>query len=89
MIYRITLNFGFMESPNIPRALSELPGLALQPMDTSYFLGRESYVPAGLTTLRLLRRRLFLFLTRNAIPATEFFQIPPDRVVELGVRIAI
>ncbi len=88
-IYRITLNFGFMESPNIPLALAGLKELQFDRMSASYFLGRESYVAAGLTTLRFIRRWLFLFMARNAIPATEFFQIPADRVVELGVRIAI
>jgi KUP system potassium uptake protein len=88
-IYQITLNFGFMESPNVPRALAELPGLTFDPMTTSYFLGRESIVPAGVSKLKFIRRWLFLYLARNAIPATEFFQIPADRVVELGVRIAI
>ncbi len=88
-IYQITLNFGCMESPNVPRALAELPGLTFDPMTTSYFLGRESIVPAGVSKLKFIRRWLFLYLARNAIPATEFFQIPADRVVELGVRIAI
>lgn len=88
-VYQITLNFGFMESPNIPLALEGLKELKFDRMAASYFLGRESYVAAGLTTLRFIRRWLFLFMTRNAIPATEFFQIPADRVVELGVRIAI
>jgi len=78
-----------MESPNIPRELQNLPGIRFDPMETSYFLGRESYVPAGLSNLRFIRRWLFLHMARNAMSATEFFQIPSDRVVELGVRIAI
>ncbi len=88
-IYKIALSFGFMESPNIPRELQNLPGIRFDPMETSYFLGRESYVPAGLSNLRFIRRWLFLHMARNAMSATEFFQIPSDRVVELGVRIAI
>ena len=88
-IYQVTLNFGFMESPDVPRTLETLPGLAFDPMSTSYFFGRESYVLTTVPKLGFLRRRLFLGMARNAIPATEFFQIPSERVVELGVSIAI
>ena len=88
-IYKITLSFGFMESPNVPLELAKLPEIQFNPMETSYFLGRESYVPTGLSKLRFVRRWLFLHMARNATPATEFFHIPSDRVVELGVRIAI
>ncbi len=58
-------------------------------MQTSYFLGREVIVPALVPKLPFWRLWLFLVLSRNAVPATEFFRIPSDRVVELGVRIAI
>ncbi|WP_297370376.1 potassium transporter Kup [Acidocella sp.] len=90
-IYKITLFYGFMESPDVPRALEGLSahGIDYKPMQTSYFLGRETVVPASVPKLRFIRRWLFLFMARNAIPATEFFRIPSDRVVELGVRIAI
>lgn len=88
-IYQVTLNFGFMESPDVPRTLEHIPGLAFEPMDSSYFLGRESYVPTTVPKLRFIRRWLFLRMSRNALSATEFFQIPSDRVVELGMRIAI
>ncbi len=90
-IYKITLNYGFMESPNIPRELESMNGMGIdfKPMQASYFLGRETVVPASVPKLRFIRRWLFLFMSRNAIPATEFFRIPSDRVVELGVRIAV
>jgi KUP system potassium uptake protein len=90
-IYKITLYYGFMESPNVPRALESLSelGIDFKPMQTSYFLGRETVVPASVPKLRFIRRWLFLFMSRNAVSATEFFRIPSDRVVELGVRIAI
>jgi KUP system potassium uptake protein len=90
-IYKITLNYGFMESPNVPRELETLNsmGVDFKPMQASYFLGRETVVPASVPKLRFIRRWLFLFMSRNAIPATEFFRIPSDRVVELGVRIAV
>ena len=90
-IWRVLLRYGFMESPNIPRALDECrsAGLALEPMQTSYFLGRETLVPAALPKLSRWRHWLFMLMARNAQSATEFFRIPPDRVVELGVRVAI
>jgi len=90
-IFKITLFYGFMESPNIPQALENLSaqGIDFKPMQASYFLGRETIVPASVPKLRFIRRWLFLFMARNAIPATEFFRIPSDRVVELGVRIAV
>ena len=90
-IYKVTLLYGFMESPNVPRALESLAaqGIEFKPMQTSYFLGRETVVPASVPKLRFIRRWVFLFMARNAVSATEFFRIPSDRVVELGVRIAI
>ncbi len=90
-IYKVTLFYGFMESPNVPRALESLTaqGIEFKPMQTSYFLGRETVVPASVPKLRFIRRWMFLFMARNAVSATEFFRIPSDRVVELGVRIAI
>ncbi len=90
-IHRVILRYGFMESPNIPRALEDLnaSGVAFDPMQASYFLGREVLVPATVPKLPWWRHWLFLVMARNAVPATEFFRIPYDRVVELGVRVAI
>ncbi len=90
-IYKVTLFYGFMESPNVPRALESLQGQGIEfkPMQTSYFVGRETVVLASVPKLKFVRRWMFLFMARNAVSATEFFRIPSDRVVELGVRIAI
>jgi KUP system potassium uptake protein len=90
-IHRVLLRYGFMESPNVPRALEDLAsrGVAYDPMQVSYFLGREVLVRAMAPKLSLWRLWLFLIMARNAVPATEFFRIPSDRVVELGVRVAI
>ena len=90
-IHRVILRYGFMESPNIPRALEDLneAGVAFDPMQASYFLGREVLVPSTVPKMPWWRHWLFLVMARNAVPATEFFRIPYDRVVELGVRIAI
>ena len=89
-IHRVILRYGFMESPNIPRALEELTDqLDVRVTQASYFLGREVLVPGMAPKLSWWRRALFLVMARNAVPATEFFRIPSDRVVELGVRITI
>jgi KUP system potassium uptake protein len=90
-VHRVMLRYGFMESPNVPRALAELhdSGVHYDPMQVSYFLGRETVVRAIAPKLSLWRLWLFLLMARNAVPATEFFRIPSDRVVELGVRVAI
>ena len=90
-VHRVVLRYGFMESPNIPRALEELdhPELKYDPMQASFFLGREVLVRAMVPKLPAWRLFLFLLMARNAVPATEFFRIPSDRVVELGVRVAI
>ncbi len=90
-IHRVVVRYGFMESPDLPRDLAALraEGVAFDPMQVSYFLGRETLVPA--TVPRMPRWRVFLFLlmARNATSAVEFFRIPSDRVVELGVRVTI
>lgn len=90
-IHRVILRYGFMESPNIPRELEDLnaAGVPFDAMQASYFLGREVLVPATVPKLPWWRHWLFLVMARNAVPATEFFRIPYDRVVELGVRVAI
>ncbi|MCL2427927.1 MAG: potassium transporter Kup [Alphaproteobacteria bacterium] len=90
-IHRVLLRYGFMESPDIPRALIALRegGVEFDPMQASYFLGRDVLVPATVPRMPLWRMWLFLVMARNAVPAIEFFRIPSDRVVELGVRIAI
>ncbi len=89
-IHRVVLHYGFMESPNIPAVLETLdPAIGYDPMQASYFLGREVLVPSMAPKLSWWRRRVFMVMARNAVPATEFFRIPSDRVVELGVRVAI
>jgi len=90
-IHRVTIRYGFMESPNLPRDLAGLRalGVAFDAMQASYFLGREMLVPATTPRMPLWRLWLFLVMARNAVSATEFFRIPSDRVVELGVRVAI
>ena len=90
-IHRVIIRYGFMESPNLPRELAKLrmAGVAFDPMQVSYFLGRETLVAASAPKLSMWRRWLFLMLARNSVSATELFRIPSDRVVELGVRVSI
>ncbi len=89
-IHRVILHYGFMESPNIPRELEDLTDrLGVRVSQASYFLGREVLVPGLAPKMPWWRRQMFLFMARNAVPATEFFRIPSDRVVELGVRITV
>ena len=90
-IHRVILRYGFQESPHIPRELEALRdiGIAFEPMQASYFLGRETVVAAAVPKMPRWRQWIFTLLSRNAVPATEFFRIPSDRVVELGVRVAI
>jgi KUP system potassium uptake protein len=90
-IHRVILRYGFQESPNIPKELEALRefGIPFETMQASYFLGRETVVAAAVPKMSRWRQWLFTLLSRNAISATEFFRIPSDRVVELGVRVAI
>jgi KUP system potassium uptake protein len=85
---RIVGRFGFMESPNVPALLSvELPGYSLE--HTTFFLGRETLMATARPGMALWREKLFAFLSRNAQPATAFFGIPPDRVMEIGTQIEL
>jgi len=89
--WRVKARYGFMESASVPdllaRARSE--GLVTEPMKTTYYLGRERLIPDPKSKQRLAgwRKQLFIFMSRNSRSATEFFQIPPNRVVELGAQI--
>ena len=91
-VHRVVIRYGFHESPDVPRDLATLPaaaGVAWNPMQASYFLGREAVVREAVPKLSRWRQWLYGVTARNAVPATEFFRIPSDRVVELGVRVAI
>jgi KUP system potassium uptake protein len=87
--YRVTIRYGFMQSPEVPRALAECArfGLVMQPGSTSYFLGRETLLPTGKARMSRWRKTLFAFVSRNARPATAYFGLPPNRVVELGMQV--
>jgi KUP system potassium uptake protein len=88
---KITLSYGFMESPVVPRALGlcRKQGLKFDIMSTSFFLGRRSVVPAASQGMPLWQDKLYIFLMRNAANPTDFFHIPPGRVVELGTQVSV
>jgi KUP system potassium uptake protein len=89
--HTLTLRFGFMEDPDVPAALAEsaAQGLAFDMMDTTFFLSRETVVATKRPGMVLWRDKLFAFLSRNAMPATAFFHIPGNRLVELGTQVEI
>ncbi|MBB5207172.1 potassium transporter Kup [Chiayiivirga flava] len=87
----LTLRFGYMEDHDVPFALRrwEIPGEAFEPLETTFFVSRESLSARAGHGMALWRDRLFLFMSRNAAPATEFFSIPGNRLVELGTQVEI
>ncbi|HMV71355.1 MAG TPA: potassium transporter Kup [Pseudomonadales bacterium] len=90
--YQVLVCYGFKDEPNIPVALEKCAtyGLKYEPMETSFFLGRETIVPrARVARMPRWRQLLFTFMFRNAEPATAYFKIPPNRVVELGTQIEL
>ncbi|MGH7027676.1 potassium transporter Kup [Brevundimonas sp.] len=88
---RLTITYGFMETPNVPRALGlcRKQGLKFDIMSTSFFLGRRSVVASARQGMPLWQDKLFIFLMRNAANPTDFFHIPPGRVVELGTQVSV
>jgi KUP system potassium uptake protein len=88
---RIVLRFGFMEVPSIPRALASarIPGWRFDIMSTSFYVSRRSLRIAAKSQLPRWQDRLFIALSRSASDATQYFQIPTDRVVEIGAQVAI
>lgn len=89
--YQVRLGFGFMDEPHVPQALATLKdkGMEFKPMETSYFVGRETLIPSRKPGMTRWRQQLFAVMNRNARSATSFFSIPPNRVVELGAQIEL
>ena len=88
---RVTLRFGFMESPNVPKALAIARKLGWQfdIMSTSFFLSRRALKPAAHSGMPRWQDHLFIALSRTANDATDYFQIPTGRVVEVGTQVTI
>jgi KUP system potassium uptake protein len=89
--YTVVLTFGYKENPDVPQGLQLCPcgELTFEPMETSFFLGRETLVPSQRKDLGMIEERLFIVLANNAASAADFFCLPPNRVVELGARIEV
>ncbi|MGE0044877.1 MAG: KUP/HAK/KT family potassium transporter, partial [Hyphomonadaceae bacterium] len=90
-VRRVTLTFGFMETPNVVKALTaaRAQGLKFDIMKTSFFLSRRTIVPSERSGMPLWQDHLFIFLARNATNATDFFHIPSGRAVELGNQVMV
>ena len=89
--FRVVAHYGFVQSASvddIPRRCAEA-GLRTEEADTSYYLGRETLLTTGKSGISRWRKALFAFMSRNARPATAFFELPPNRVVEMGMQIEI
>jgi len=89
--YRIVLRFGFMQIPDVPKALAHAGehGIVFDPMDTTYFVSRETVVASAQLGMPVWRDKLFALMHRNAAPANQFFRIPGNRLVELGAQVEI
>jgi KUP system potassium uptake protein len=90
-IYNAKVQYGFMEDPDVPDALRRVSdlGVPIDPEDVTYFLGRETIVVSSRGGMATWREKLFVLMARNAVRATAFFRLPPERVVELGVQVEI
>jgi KUP system potassium uptake protein len=88
-LFNMKVQYGFMQDPNVPNALirARALGLVLDPGDVTYFLGRETLIVTRREGMAIWRERLFVLMARNAVRATAFFRLPPERVVELGVQV--
>jgi KUP system potassium uptake protein len=88
---RVQMSFGYMETPNIPRTMALLRklGFKFDIMGTSFFLSRRSIRPAVKSSMPIWQDKLFIALARSASDATDFFQIPTGRVVEVGTQVTV
>jgi KUP system potassium uptake protein len=88
---KVKVFFGFMDEPDLPRALEWCgeQGLQLDMMDTSFFLGRETLIPKLRSEMAFWREKVFVSMYRNAGDAATYFMLPPNRVVELGSQVVL
>ncbi|MBE2210266.1 MAG: potassium transporter Kup [Xanthomonadaceae bacterium] len=90
--YRVVIKFGFMEDPDVPQALmqtADCSEICVDPMDTTYFASRETVLASAHRNMPVWRDKLFALMHRNAAPATGFFHIPGNRIVELGTQVQL
>ena len=88
-LFHLRVQYGFMEDPDVPVALAQARqlGVPMEPDDVTYFLGRETILVTRRHGMAIWREKLFVLMSRNAVRATAFFRLPPERVVELGVQV--
>jgi KUP system potassium uptake protein len=89
--FKMLANYGFKEDPDIPALLEDCgrKGFAFDMMETSFFVSRETLIPTVAPGMALWREKLFVSMSKNATKASEFFQIPTNRVVELGTQVEL
>lgn len=90
-IYRISVHYGFMDLPDIPSALRgmRINDFVFDPDKVTYFIGKEHLIATNTPGMALWREKLFAFMSRNAQPATAFFQLPANSVIEIGTHIEL
>jgi KUP system potassium uptake protein len=90
-MFRVVAPVGFMQTPDVPEILGACAdrGVQTEPMRTTYYLGRQTLLTSGASSFAYWRKQLFAFLSRNARSPTAFFNLPPNRVVELGLQVEI
>ena len=92
-ISQVTLHFGFMDTPDIPKALANASmsqlGFFYDVFTTTYFVSRETVIPVDTPDMIIWRKHLYAWMTKNASGAAEFFQLPRNRVVELGAQVEV
>ncbi|MGA9525260.1 MAG: potassium transporter Kup [Myxococcaceae bacterium] len=90
-VYRVLAHYGFMETPDVPALLARLKkdGHEFRMMETTFFLGRETLIPSKKPGMAIWREALFAWMSRNAHAATAYFNLPPNRVVELGTQVEL
>jgi KUP system potassium uptake protein len=88
-VYNLRVQYGFMQDPNVPETLMQAKGkgVAVDLEDVTYFLGRETIIVTRQDGMATWREKLFVIMARNAVRATAYFRLPPERVVELGVQV--
>jgi KUP system potassium uptake protein len=89
--WSVIVQYGFKDEPHIPDAMQLCAdaGLELNAMETSYFIGRETLIPRLNSEMAFWREKIFVAMFRNAGSATAYFQIPSNRVVELGTQVVL
>ncbi|HEY3328320.1 MAG TPA: potassium transporter Kup [Novimethylophilus sp.] len=89
--FRVMVHYGFKDDPDLPHELEDCAqhGLPLDVMDTSFFIGKETLIPRPRSEMAFWREKLFVTMFRNADSVTNYFKLPPNRVVELGAQVAL